>query len=86
MPTCNECLALYHALRETAHDIRQHLPQPPSISLETWIQSLNPGDCAEMRANSRLWEAWRRLREHQSRTGHHVSALPLPPEAISCPN
>ena len=57
---------------------------PPQLS--EWIRGLDEEECARMRESSSLWKAWRRLQEHRKLTGHVLSVLPLPPNAISNPN
>jgi len=36
--------------------------------------------------NLNLWKIWRRLQQHRALTGHSLSLLPLPTNAISHPN
>jgi hypothetical protein len=54
--------------------------------LVEWIRSLDEEECDRIRETSSLWKAWRRLQEHRRLTGHVLSVLPLPPNAISNPN
>jgi hypothetical protein len=51
--------------------------------LADWLEHLNEEDCARMRATSSLWKTWRRLMEHRTLTGHSLSLLSLPPNAIN---
>lgn len=86
--SCDECRAIYWELGEAYRAVaggppdRNNAPQ----QIGDWVRQLNEGDCAWMRETSSLWKTWRRLREHRSRTGHTLSVLPLPPNAISNPN
>jgi hypothetical protein len=81
---CAECAAIYRELREAAREAGE--VRAPSQDLAGWLSQRNEEECARMRENSRLWRAWRRLREHRAVTGHSVSLLSLPPDAISNPN
>jgi hypothetical protein len=39
-----------------------------------------------MRKTSPLWKTWRRLQEHRNLTGHTLSVLPIPQNALTNPN
>ena len=85
--SCEECRAIYRELRDAAEEARMNPDQTATPhELADWLQQLNEDDCAQMRATSSLWKPWRRLMEHRTLTGHSVSVLALPPNAISNPN
>jgi len=86
--SCEECQAIYRELMHAAHKARQSLfdqPTPPQ-QVVAWLEQLNEDDCARLRETSSLWKTWRRLQEHRTLTGHSISLLPVPPNAISNPN
>lgn len=86
--SCDECRAIYWELREAlraATEVQSDRNNTPR-EIADWVEGLNEDDCARMRETSDLWKTWRRLQEHRSLTGHWLSLLPLPPNAISNPN
>ena len=85
--SCTECRAIYLELQE-ALSVFAGTPEVgiDPAQLGEWIRSLNDEECARIRETSSLWKAWSRLQEHRTRTGHILSVLPLPPNAISNPN
>jgi hypothetical protein len=85
--SCSECRAICLELRE-ALSVFVGTPEVgvDPAQLGEWIRSLNEEECARIRETSSLWRAWRRLQEHRTLTGHVLSVLPLPPNAISTPN
>jgi hypothetical protein len=79
---CEECRAIYRELRDAGRrDVGSF-----SEGLAAWVQQLNEEECARMREDSILWNAWRRMQEHRTLTGHWLPLLPVPPGAISNPN
>ena len=85
--SCIECRAIYLELREALFGFAS----TPEVGIDPaqlgeWIRSLDEEECARIRETSNLWKAWRRLQEHRTLTGHVLSVLPLPPNAISNPN
>jgi hypothetical protein len=85
--SCAECRAIYLELRE-ALSIFQGTPEVDidPARLGEWVRGLDEEECTRIRETSNLWKAWRRLQEHRTVTGHVLSVLPLPPNAISNPN
>ena len=86
--SCDECLAIYVELRESsaaARELRSNQNATPR-ELAAWLQQLHEDDCARLRETSSLWKTWRRLQEHRALTGHWLSLLPSPPEAMANPN
>jgi hypothetical protein len=83
MIPCDECRAIYSELREALRTARN---SAPTQSLVDWLQSADEEEWARLRESSPLWKTYRRLREHRARTGHMLSVLPIPPEALSNPN
>ena len=85
--SCTECRAVYLELQEALSVFagRSEVSIDPA-QLGEWIRSLNDEECVRIRETSSLWKAWRRLQEHRTLTGHVLSVLPLPPNAISNPN
>jgi hypothetical protein len=86
--SCDECRAIYRELRDVAAAMKEHQADqnigPQNIS--AWVQQLDEDECARMRETSSLWKTWRRLQQHRALTGHSLSFLPSPPNAISNPN
>jgi len=86
--SCEECKAIYRELRNASEAARRNQPHQNATphQLADWLQQLNENDCARMRLTSSLWKTWRRLMEHRTLTGHSVSVLALPPNAMANPN
>jgi hypothetical protein len=84
---CAECRAIYQELREAHRAATQNaLDQHGAQKIADWVQQLNEEECARMRETSALWKTWRRLQEHRNLTGHTLSVLPIPPNALTNPN
>ena len=85
--SCAECQAIYKDLlaARVATEQRQGGEATPQ-ALAEWLEALNEEECAQTREASSLWAVQRGLQEHRTFTGHHLSALPLPPRANSNPN
>jgi hypothetical protein len=85
---CDECREIYLELRKAAEtvDWRQIGQDRTVPRLAAYVEQLDEADCAWMRENSPLWKAWRRLMQHRTLTGHTLSVLPIPPDALSNPN
>jgi len=81
---CAECQAIYGELVKASHAVRHQMRHEGAsrVDLTAWLEQLNEEKCTDMRETSSLWATWRRLREHRALTGHSLSALPLPPQAI----
>ena len=86
--SCPECAAIDRELREAALALRQRRTEQQMTyqDLADWLRHLDEDECARMRETSTLWSAWRKLRDHMVLTGHSVSLIPLPPDAIMNPN
>jgi hypothetical protein len=85
--SCEECKAIYRELRDATEEARKnqdHNATPHQLA--EWLQQPNEEDCARMRLTSSLWKTWRRMMEHRTLTGHSVSVLALPPNAMANPN
>lgn len=82
---CEECRAIYQELQKAAQAARQHQSGHANTSTElaSYLEQLEDEECTRTRETSPLWKAWRRLREHRSLTGHSISVLPIPPNAIT---
>jgi hypothetical protein len=85
--SCPECRAIYLELREARRGAtaETEVADDPAVLAE-WIRGLDEEECARIRETSSLWRAWRRLQEHRTVTGHVLSLISLPPNAISNPN
>ena len=83
---CDECREIYREIQGELGKARLTPGRVVRTGLAEWIRQLDDADCARIRESSPLWKAWRRLQEHRARTGHHLTVLPLPPDAISNPN
>jgi len=84
---CAECRAIYEELREAYRAVAQGTDeQNAPRDLANWVQQINEEECARMRETSDLWNLWRRLQRHRTLTGHMLSELPVPPNALSNPN
>jgi len=83
-----ECKAIYRELRNASEAARRNQPRQNATphQLAEWLQQLNEEDCAQMRVTSSLWKPWRRMMAHRTLTGHRVSVLAPPPNAMSNPN
>lgn len=86
--SCQECQAIYRDVMRAVHQARENLFDQPASpqQLVTWLEQLNEDDCARLRETSSFWKTWRRLQEHRTLTGHSISLLGVPPNAISNPN
>ena len=84
---CAECRAIYQELRKAHRAATQNaLDQHGTQQIADWVQQLNEEECARMRETSALWKTWRRLQQHRNLTGHTLSVLPVPPNALTNPN
>jgi hypothetical protein len=83
--SCEECRAIYRGLQDASAAARNGLANWESSpqQLAVWLEHLNEDDCARMRATSSLWKTWRRLMEYRTLSGHSLSLLLLPPNAIN---
>jgi uncharacterized protein YhaN len=85
---CDECRAIYQDLREAYRAATQDTRDRHETSqqIANWVQELSEEECARIRETSSVWKTWRRWQEHRSLTGHALSVLPIPPNALSNPN
>jgi hypothetical protein len=86
--SCDECWAIYRELRDAFRVLSERSSDQNTApqQLAAWLEQLDQEECARMRETSAIWKTWRRLQEHRAVTGHPLSLLPVPPNAISNPN
>jgi hypothetical protein len=81
---CAECQAICRELLEALRPVQEWMRDENTspLALTAWLEQLNEEEFARMRNTSRIWATCRRLQEHRALTGHYLSVLSLPPQAI----
>jgi hypothetical protein len=82
---CPECQSIHLEFAEAWRSVRDALSDQRlnSESINSWLQRLDEDESRRTRETARLWQAWRRQREHRVLTGHYAPVVIAPGNAAS---